>query len=189
MAFLDPRSLRGLGLNSFGQNVLISEKATIYGAERIIIGDNVRIDDFCILSAGENGIQIGSYIHIACYTSLIGREAIRIDDFANLSARVAVYSSSDDYSGDFMTNPIVPTDFTNVDHRPVYIGRHCIVGSGTVILPGVSMDEGSAVGSLSLVTKSCLAFCIYGGVPARFLKKRSAKLLVLESDMRSQIKK
>src|SRR5207249_2610301 len=107
----------------------------------------VRIDDFCILSAGEKGIFLGSYIHIACYTSLIGKAAITLADYSNLSSRVSIYSSNDDYSGNYMTNPMVPPQFTNVDHRPVNIGRHCIVGSGTVILPGVTLEEGSAVGA------------------------------------------
>ena len=161
-----------MGFLSLGENVLVSEKASIYGASRIRIGSNVRIDDFCILSAGEQGICLGNFIHVACYTSLIGKEMISLEDYSNLSSRVSVYSSNDDYSGNYMTNPMVPTKFTNVDHRPVRIGRHCIIGSGTVVLPGVMIEHGCAVGALSLVTKSCEESGIYAGVPARLLKKR-----------------
>ena len=174
------QQLEKMGFLTMGENVLISRKASIYGASIIRIGNNVRIDDFCILSAGEGGICLGNYIHIACYTSLIGKEKITLSDFSNLSSRVSIYSSNDDYSGNHMTNPMVPSELTNVDHRPVRIGRHCIVGSGTIILPGVVMEEGSAVGSLSLVTKNCNAFGIYAGVPARFIKKRSKGMLERE---------
>ncbi len=67
------------------------------------INDNVRIDDFCILSGH---IEIGSYIHIAAYSALYGGQAgIFMDDFLNISSRVFVYSVSDDYSGETMTNP------------------------------------------------------------------------------------
>jgi carbonic anhydrase/acetyltransferase-like protein (isoleucine patch superfamily) len=84
MAFLTQKQLAEIGFLSLGKNVLLSEKASIYGASRIQIGSNIRIDDFCILSAGEQGICLGNYIHIACYTSLIGKEAITLDDYANL---------------------------------------------------------------------------------------------------------
>lgn len=187
MAFLTPSQLEALGFASLGQNVLISEKASIYGASRIHIGDHVRIDDFCILSAGAGGIRLGSFIHIACFCSLIGQEKIEMEDYSGLSSRVAVYSSSDDYTGNAMTNPMVPAEFTKVDHRPVHIGRHCIVGAGAVILPGVMMGEGAAVGALALVIKSCEAFGIYSGVPAKLIRSRDRKLLDLEAQHRAQI--
>lgn len=187
MSFLTQNQLEKMGFYSLGQNVLISDKASIYGFSRIRIGSNVRIDDFCILSAGEGGISLGSYIHIACYSSLIGKGQIILDDFANLSSRVSIYSSNDDYSGNHMTNPMVPSEFTNVDHRPVSIGRHCIVGSGTVILPGVVMEEGSAVGALSLVNKNCDSFATYAGVPARLIGERKRGLLEREKAFLDEI--
>lgn len=183
MSFLTQKQLAEKGFLSLGENVLISEKASIYGASRIRIGSHVRIDDFCILSAGEDGICLGNYIHIACYTSLIGKAKITLADYSNLSSRVAIYSSNDDYSGNYMTNPMVPAEFTNVAHRHVIIGRHCIIGSGTVILPGVVMEEGSAVGALSLVTNNCKAFGIYAGTPARLIKKRNKDLLKIEKKL------
>jgi galactoside O-acetyltransferase len=169
-----------MGFGSFGSNVLISERAAVYGAARISIGSNVRIDDFCVISAGVKGISLGSYVHIGCHASLIGKEAIAIGDYAGLSSRVAVYSSSDDYSGEFMSNPTVPEEFKKVDHRPVTINKHCLVGAGTVILPGVTLGEGCAVGALSLVMRDCEPFGIYIGVPVRMLRIRSRKLLELE---------
>jgi galactoside O-acetyltransferase len=60
------------------------------------------------------------------------------------------------------------------------LGRHVIVGSGTVILPGSRLEEGVAVGALSLVTKDCLAFGVYAGNPAKRIKERKRDLLVLE---------
>jgi acetyltransferase-like isoleucine patch superfamily enzyme len=187
MGFLKPSQLEQMGFASLGQNVLISEKASIYGASRIHIGDHVRIDDFCILSAGAAGIRLGSFIHIACFCSLIGQEKIEMEDYSGLSSRVAVYSSSDDYTGNAMTNPMVPAEFTKVDHRPVHIGRHCIIGAGAVVLPGVTLGEGAAVGALALVLKNCEPFGIYSGVPAKLIRSRERKLLELETQHRAQI--
>ncbi len=182
MAFLGQEELDGIGFKYLGKKVLISDKASIHNPAQIEIGDFSRIDDFCVLSAGSGGIRIGRNVHIAVYTSLIGRGKITIEDFANLSSKVAVYSSNDDYSGEFMANPTVDERFTKVTHGDVFIGKHVIIGAGSVILPNVQIEEGACVGALSLVKDDCQAFCIYGGVPARFLKTRTRRLLELEKE-------
>ena len=168
-----------LGFANVGNNVCISRKASFYGAGRISIGDNVRIDDFCVLSAGEGGITIGSTIHIAVFSSLIGAAIIDLGDYCNISSRVAIYSSSDDYSGEFMTNPMVDSGYTNVLNSPVVIKEHTIIGANSVVLPGVTIGLGVAVGALSLVNRSLADWGIYAGQPAKFIKNRSRKLLTL----------
>ena len=152
----------------------------------ISLGSNVRIDDFCVLSAGEGGITIGNYVHIAAFCSLVGSGAIRLSDFSGLSSRVSVYSSSDDYSGATLTNPTVPSQYTGVQHADVTLEKHVIVGCGSVILPGVTLSEGVAVGALSLVQKNCGPFSIYSGVPAKLIKERKRDLLELERKLLSE---
>ncbi len=186
MAILERSAIESMGFASIGRNVLISDRASFYGAARISIGDNVRIDDFCVLSAGAGGIAIGNYIHVAVYSSLIGRGRITLGDFCNISSRVSVYSSSDDYSGATMTNPMVPEEFTGVTHADVAIGRHVIVGSGSVVLPGVTLEDGVAIGALSLVRGDCRAFGIYAGTPARFVRERKRDLLDAERRLLEQ---
>ena len=181
MTALSSDQISQLGFARVGRDVRISSRASFHGANRISIGDNVRIDDFCLLSAGCGGIQIGRHVHIAPYTCLIGAGRITLGDFSNLSSRVSIYSSSDDYSGETMTNPTMPSSLTGAIHADVEIGKHVIVGCGSVILPGVTLEEGVAVGALSLVNRDCEAFGVYGGVPARRLKGRSRKLLEAEA--------
>ncbi len=180
MGMLSPESIETMGFASVGSGVLISDRASFHGIGRISLGNHVRIDDFCVLSAGAGGITIGNYVHIAVYTSLIGAGAITIDDFCNLSSRVSLYSSNDDYSGASMTNPMVPDAFKRVMHGDVRLAKHVIVGCGSVILPGITLDEGVAIGALSLVNRDCSAFGIYAGNPARRIKERSRNLLDLE---------
>jgi len=180
MAMYTTQELKSLGFASVGSNVLISRQASFYGTARISIGDNVRIDDFCVLSAGAGGITIGSHIHIAVYSSIIGAGSVTLNDFCNISSRVSIYSSNDDYSGEYMTNPMVDACYTNVSHAPVVIGKHVIVGSGSIVLPGVTLGDGCAVGALSLVTKSLDAWGVYVGQPAKYIKARSCDLLALE---------
>jgi len=180
MSFYSTDDLYKVGFLSVGAGVQVSTKSSIYGASRISLGANSRIDDFCVLSAGEGGIHIGRNVHIAVMCSLIGNERIELHDFSGLSSRVSIYSSSDDYGGEFMTNPTVPEEYTNVDHRGVVIKRHVIIGSGSVVLPGVTIGEGAAVGALSLVSKDLDAFEIYSGTPLKRVKSRSRRLLELE---------
>ena len=188
MARLTHKEISSLGFASVGENVIISSKASFYGAPRIHIGSNVRIDDFCVLSAGEGGIFIGDYIHIAVYSSLIGAGKIILMDFSNISSRVSIYSSNDDYSGEFMSNPTVPTEFTNVTHSSISIGKHVIIGSGSIILPGVKLGTGVAIGALSLVKDSCDEFFIYAGNPLKKIKKRKCNLLEKEKSLLLELK-
>jgi galactoside O-acetyltransferase len=171
--------LKDLGLKSYGTNLLLSKKTSLYNPGNIEIGDNVRIDDFCVLSAGQNGISIGSHVHIACYCLLVGKEKITLSDYSGLSSRVTIYSSTDDYSGNYLTNPTVDSKLTNVISKPVHLGRHVIVGASSVILPGVKLEEGVAVGATSLVTKSFAEYKIIFGSPAKVLKNRSDKIRYL----------
>ena len=182
MAKLSYSDIEKMGFESVGENVLISDRASFHNCANISIADNVRIDDFCVLSAGAGGIEIGSYVHVAVYSSLIGAGRITLSDFCNISSRVSIYSSSDDYSGASMTNPMVPDTYTDVLHADVLLGKHVIVGSGSIILPGVTIAEGGAVGALSLVRENCRAFGIYAGTPAKFIKERKRGLLELEKN-------
>jgi len=187
MSYLEELDINALGFNSLGKNVLISSKASIYNPSKISIGDHVRIDDFCILSAGEGGIHIGKYVHIACYCCLIGNSPIILHDFSGLSSCVAVYSSSEDFSGGTLTNPTIPEKFRKVISKPVVLHKHVIVGSGSTILPGVNLGEGVAVGAMSLVNKNCEPFYIYFGIPAKKLKKRKRDLLLLENQLLNEV--
>lgn len=169
--------LKELGLASFGKNVMISRKISIYGAENIVIRDNVRIDDFCILSGK---ITIGNYIHIAAYTALYGGDkGIVIQDFVNLSSRISIYSISDDYSGETMTNPMVPDKYKNIKSEEIIIERHVIIGAGCVVLPGIVLKEGSSFGAMTLINRSSEPWSINAGIPFIKVKDRSQELLKL----------
>jgi dTDP-4-amino-4,6-dideoxy-D-glucose acyltransferase len=186
VAYLERAVLERIGFGSLGDNVQVSDKASLYNVAAIHLGCNVRIDDYCVLSAGAGGIYVGNYVHIAVFCLLIGAGAIRLDDFSGLSSRVSIYSSSDDYSGAAMTNPTVPRELTNVHSADVTLSKHVIVGSGAVILPGVIIHEGAAVGALSLVSKPCEAFGVYSGTPARRIATRSRTVLDLERELLSR---
>ena len=186
MPFLSRTALSALGLRTFGNDVLISDVARFHNPGKISIGNNVRIDDFCVLSAGRGGIEIKNHVHLGCYSSLIGAETILLQDFSGLSARVSIFSSSDDYSGDMLTNPTIPGALRKVHEGKVRIGRHVVVGAGSVILPGVTIGDGAAIGALTLVSRDVQPMTVSLGVPARRIGKRNDGHLALEKRLESK---
>jgi acetyltransferase-like isoleucine patch superfamily enzyme len=184
--FYTQEQLEKMNFKKLGKNVLISDKSSIYNAKNISIGDHTRIDDFAILSAGEGGIEIGSYVHIACFATLIGKGKIVMKDFSGISSRVSIYSSSDNYNGEYMTNPCIPPPFSNTIHADVTLGKHVVVGSSSVILPGITLGDGCSVGSMSLVNKSFDDCSIIVGIPAKMIKSRLKNIFELEKKFKNE---
>jgi acetyltransferase-like isoleucine patch superfamily enzyme len=174
--------LVALGLGRVGRNVRLDRTALILNPAGVYIGDDVRIDAFCLVSAFGAGVSVGRHVHIAAGVYIFGGGGVTIDDFAGVSARSIIYSTNDDYSGDYLTGPTLPREFTSVTTAPVHIGRHAVVGAGSVILPGVAFGEGSVCGALSLVKHSVSPFTVVAGTPAREVKSRSRRLLELERE-------
>lgn len=192
IGYYDERTLREFGFKSLGENVRIAKNCTIVGIQNIEIGDNVRIDGYCsIIVAGKGWLKLGSYIHIGGYCYLGASEGIEIKDFAGLSQGVRLYSRSDDYSGNYMTNPTVPQKYTSIVCGPVIIEKHVIIGSGSVVLPNVTIGEGAAIGALSFVNRSLSAWGMYFGSPLKKLPDtvRSRKLLDLEAALNKENRK
>ena len=187
-SFLTPSELDSLGFANLGHDVCISRHASIYNPERISLGSHVRLDDFAILTTGTQGrIEIGSYVHVGAFCALYGRGDITLEDYCTVSARVSIFTTSDDYSGEHLTNPTIPADYTGVHVAPVILRRHVLVGAHSVILPGVEIGRGSAVGALSLVTESIEPWGVYAGVPVRRLKDRTQGLLELERRLQADV--
>lgn len=158
-----------------GKNVLISDKCSIYSND-IVVGDNVRIDDFCILSGS---VHLGNNIHIGAYCVLYAKYGVIMEDYTGLSPRCTIFSGSDDFSGDFMISPMNPDKFTHVIGAPVYLKKYSQIGSGTIIMPGVVINEGAVVGAMSFVKRSIPEWEIWAGSPLWFIKERSKKIIEL----------
>lgn len=183
--FYTQQELNVIGFKSVGDDVLISKKCSIFRPENMVIGNHVRIDDFCLLSGH---ITIGNYVHIAAYSAFFGgKSSIIMDDFSGLAYRCTVVAETDDYSGEYLTNPEIDLKFRNISEGPVHIGKHVVLGTGSVVLPGVSLGEGCSFGSMALITKSTDPWGIYVGVPCRRIKERSKKMLELEKEFLKKV--
>jgi acetyltransferase-like isoleucine patch superfamily enzyme len=176
--FYEKKELHKFNFKTLGDNVLISKSAALYKTEQMSISSNSRIDDFCALS-GE--ISIGENVHITVHCSITASlSSIVIEDFVGIAANCHIFSSMDDFLGIGLTNPTIPIEFRNVSHGPVKISKHSIIGVGSVIFPNVTVGEGCAIGSMSLVNKSIDPWGVYVGIPVSRIKDRSKNLLEKE---------
>ncbi|MNN34278.1 dTDP-4-amino-4,6-dideoxy-D-glucose acyltransferase [compost metagenome] len=185
MAYYSEKQLEAMGFKHLGKNVRISDKASIYNCDQIEIGDNSRVDDFCIVSGR---VKIGRYCHITPMCLVAGgNPGVFLADFCTLAYGVKVFSQSDDYSGETMVNSLIPKRFKNEKMEPVFLEKHVIIGAGSTILPGVNVAVGCSVGAMALLNKSTQPWGVYTGVPARRIKDRKQDLLVLEKQFMENI--
>lgn len=173
-SFYSDDELQQIGFKSIGKDVKISRKASIYSPQNISIGDNVRIDDFCILSGN---ITLGSHIHISAYVALYGAMGIVMEDYSGISPKSVIYSAMDDFSGDYLIGPIHPESMTNVTGGVVTIKKYVQIGSNAIVFPNLTIGEGSVIGACSMLKNDAESWSIYAGVPAIKKKNRSNKLL------------
>ena len=138
------------------------EFTRIIGREHITFGSNIIIDDFVFIYA-KAPTRIGNYVHIATFSSIMGGGTLEMDDFSGLSAGVRIVTGSDDFQGWGFGNPTVPEKYRNVKRGHVRIGRFSIVGTNAVILPDVTLGEGTAVAAGSVVTKDLQPWGVYVG--------------------------
>jgi acetyltransferase-like isoleucine patch superfamily enzyme len=178
MAYYTENELKNLGFKYVGKNVKISDKASIYNYEQIEIGNNSRIDDFCVVSGK---IKIGKNVHITPMCLVAGGEkGIIFKDFTTIAYGVQIFTQSDDYSGKTMVNSTIPKKYKNEYKKKVILGKYTIIGAGSIIMPGVRLRKGTSIGAMSLVLKDTKSWSIYVGSPAKKIKNRKKKLLSLK---------
>jgi galactoside O-acetyltransferase len=180
--FYSVKELKKFKFRSIGKNVLIKKNVSLYFIENISIGNNVRIDDNVIIVASKkkNPVKIGDHVHIASNCYLAGSDGIEIMDFTTLAPGVLIFSGSDDYSGKKLTNPTVDKSYTGGKSGKVTLCKHVIIGAGSVVLPDVTIRQGSSVGALSLVNKHLNPWGIYSGIPVKKINSRHKDILKLE---------
>lgn len=178
--FYSRQELECMNFKSLGENVLIDRLTPIYRPEKISIGNNVRIGSFCILSGD---ITIGNYVHIASYSFLNGSSGIDIGDFVGIASYARIITESSDFSGESIAVPTVDISYRNDLKRNIYLRKHSLLGTGSVILPGGNLEEGVAVGAMSMVCRPTKAFGIYFGIPAKRIQERSKNILELEKNI------
>lgn len=167
----DHAELLAMGVRAH-ETARVSRGAQLLGPVDLVVGAHSRID-FGALIFGR--VTIGRHVHVAPYVVLHGKHGIVLGDFTGLSCGVTVYSESDDFKAG-LVGPCVPEHFrARPDTGLVSIERGCVVGAGSVILPGAVLREGATVGSLSLVPAGAMLmpWTVNAGTPIRVIGKRA----------------
>lgn len=175
MAWMTQKQLESLGLKHLGEEVKISDKVSITNPEQVSIGDRSRVDDFCVLSGK---ITLAHNVHITVFCNLAGGEpGISIDAFSGLAYGSHIFTQNDDYSGETLLGPTVPIEYRpKTAKKAVVLEKFCNVGAHALIVPGITLREGTVIGMKSLVIRSTKPWKIYFGIPARPLKDRSDRM-------------
>lgn len=185
-AFYDDTYLQAFQFLALGTNVKIHKSVVIPDPSLIKIGSNVRIDAGAVLTAAH--IDIGSYVHIAAQTAIVGQSPVIIGQFCGISHGAKIFSSTDDLEAGTLTNPVAPQDHVKIYSERVHIEDHAIVGTQAVVMPGVHMGKGAYLGALSLAKDDIPEFMIYAGIPAVQIKARSRDLLKHEKQVSGRVK-
>lgn len=149
---------------SFGlpESCRVHRLANIAG--KVTAGENCRIDAFVTITGK---VKIGSNVHIGNAAAIFGVNGVEIGDDCSVSPGAQIFSSTFDATTGYRANPQL--EEKRYRSGPVRIGHRCIVGAGSVVLPGVVLADGVLIGALSLV-KTDLPAGVYGGVPASYLR-------------------
>jgi galactoside O-acetyltransferase len=165
-------------LKSCGKDVFISAKVEIRRPQLVSVGNHVAIDSGVYITTCA---EIGDYVHLSPYITVVGgaRSKIIVEDFVTIAAGSRIIAGSDKFMGAGFTSVTVPQEYRDeVEFSTIHIKRFAGIGTNAVIMPGITIAEGSVIGACSLVTKNTEPWTIYAGVPARAIKVRPNKKML-----------
>ena len=153
--------------------------AKVIGLDKLSLGLHSQIDDFCFINTGKR-CEIGRNVHISSFPSIIGGGECIIEDFAGLSAGCRIITGSDDFSGPYLTNPTVPSEFKKVNLDKVIIRKHVVLGTNCIVFPGVEIGEGATVSAGAVVRKTLEPWTVYAVIKGKLIaiKKRDGKAIL-----------
>jgi len=152
-----------------GNHVIFEENVLVFHPENIEIGNNVYIGHNSFLKGyHKKFLKIGdnTWIGQMCYMHSAG--GITIGTSVGIGPFVKILTSV--HKEDNSINPII---FNDLQFDEVIIKDDCDIGIGSIILPGITIGQGSIVGAGSVVTKDIPEFSVYAGNPAKFLRIRN----------------
>ena len=170
---LNRDELLALGFQQVGNHVRVSRKASFHQMSGTL-GDHTRIDDFSVLTGA---VHLGRYVHIAPFCFLGASAApITLRDGSGLSSHCALYTASDSYQSNDLSNPTVPASLRHLTSGPITLGLGVIVGAHSTLLPNVTVGDAASIGAHCLVYRNIPegAICVSGGRKIEITGQRDA---------------
>lgn len=165
-------------LKRVGEDVFIAATAVIRRPHLVSVGSHVAIDHGVYITTQAD---IGDYTHLSPYITVIGGEKSKliVGDFCTIAVGTRIIAGSDSFLGHGFTSVTVPEKYRdNVQFSTVNLERFSGIGTNVVIMPGVTIAEGSVIGANALVTKSTEPWTIYMGSPAKAVKIRPREKMI-----------
>lgn len=158
-------------LKLVGEDVFISSNVEIRRPHLVSMGNHVAIDSGVYITTVA---EIGDYVHLGPYSTIIGGEIgfFKIGNFSGLAAGCRIICASDDYMGNGLIGPTIPKQYQAITAAPVVLEDFVTLGTNVIVMPGITLGEGSVVAACSIVTKNTEPWTFYIGNPARGIKER-----------------
>lgn len=132
------------------------------------IGKKLYLSDGCCIGAYGNGLlSIGNNNFFNTNVNITCLNSIKIGSDNLFGPNIVIVDHNHNYE-----NPTLKINKQGFQMKEISIGSDCWLGANVVILPGVVIGDHIIVGANSVVTKSILEPGVYGGVPAKLIKKR-----------------
>jgi galactoside O-acetyltransferase len=128
-------------------------------------------------TVGVAWISDQQHAHIGGSVFIAAKAGFEMKNFANIAHGARIYTINDDYSGEHLMGPTIPTELLSLSPGAVLMQEYATVGAGAIVLPGVTLAEGSVLGALSLIDRSTEPWMMYGGVPAKPIKERRRDMI------------
>lgn len=155
-----------------GKDVVIDPNTRFTRPGLVSIGDHVAIDwGFYCTTA----LTVGDYVHISPHVAVIGggNTALMIGDFCFISVGARMLCASEHFMGAGLIGPVVPEEFRDeIMSGPIVMKSFSGVCANSVVMPGVTMGQGSILGANSFLKGDAQPWTIYAGNPARPIKDR-----------------
>lgn len=155
----------------------INETTLISRPELVTIGNHVAIDFGFVCTTQ---LSVGDYVHISPHVSVIGGKQglLSIKDFCFISTGARMICGSEKFQGAGLIGPLIPEEYKDdLLLDPIIMENFSGVCANSVVMPGVTMSEGSVLGANSFLKQSTEPWTIYAGSPARPIKKRESKTM------------
>lgn len=164
-----------LKFKKFGKRSVIGAHAKIKCGKNIVIGNNVRIGQFCRMQCYEEfanqklnpSIVIKDGCYIGNSFTILSAAKVELEENVLIASNVTICSENHGI------DPVSDIPYKNqpLKAAPVYVGEGTWIGQNVVIMPGVKIGKKCVVGASSVVTKDVDDYCIVAGIPAKVIKR------------------
>ncbi len=158
---------------SVGKRLKLTHLPSVTGHTLLYIKDDLRLSGSLVISSGKfrerPTLRIGNRVFIGHNVGITCNEEVTIEDDVLIAANCRI-SDSDCHAAELQKR-ITGSDLGAEEIRPVRICRGAWIGFGASILKGVTIGEGSIVGTNSVVTNDVPPYCVVAGSPARVVKQ------------------